>query len=332
MDIKLTTQLPPGFRFHPSDEELIVYYLRNKVDSNPVPALIIADIDLYMYNPWELPVKALFGTDEWYFFSPRDRKYPNGARPNRAAASGYWKATGTDKLIVRTDTASSCGRPERIGVKKGLVFYVGKPPRGSKTDWIMNEYRLQDSMEKWGGSCIQKGSSMRLDDWVLCRVRQRGSNSRNVWDYPNGSTGSPNTYNMMMKSEMHNFVMDTNQSLLGWPISNSIRENSQVDILSMVSSLTYEDLNQESDLFSPNLKRKLPEDRLQDDCTYMPAPLKKNGREDIQILSMTSNGSYNIKPADNSPKEDTNASSQFYSLDDEWNFFSENYQALMGFQ
>lgn len=48
-------QLPPGFRFHPSDEELIVHYLKNKVSSNPLPASIIAEIDLYKYNPWELP-------------------------------------------------------------------------------------------------------------------------------------------------------------------------------------------------------------------------------------------------------------------------------------
>lgn len=48
-------QLLPGFRFHPSDEELIVHYLKNKVISSPLPASIIADIDLYKYNPWELP-------------------------------------------------------------------------------------------------------------------------------------------------------------------------------------------------------------------------------------------------------------------------------------
>lgn len=48
-------QFPPGFRFHPSDEELIVYYLQNKVTSRPLPASIIAEIDLYKYNPWELP-------------------------------------------------------------------------------------------------------------------------------------------------------------------------------------------------------------------------------------------------------------------------------------
>ncbi|XVF76470.1 hypothetical protein PTKIN_Ptkin13bG0268900 [Pterospermum kingtungense] len=84
--------------------------------------------------------KALFGEDEWYFFSPRDRKYPNGARPNRAAASGYWKATGTDKPIL-----TLCGA-KSIGVKKALSFYKGRPPKGIKTHWIMHEYRLLETM------------------------------------------------------------------------------------------------------------------------------------------------------------------------------------------
>lgn len=84
--------------------------------------------------------KALFGEREWYFFSPRDRKYPNGARPNRAAASGYWKATGTDKPIFMTNSHS------KVGVKKALVFYRGKAPKGEKTNWIMHEYRLAEGV------------------------------------------------------------------------------------------------------------------------------------------------------------------------------------------
>lgn len=76
---------------------------------------------------------ALYGEKEWYFFSPRDRKYPNGSRPNRAAGSGYWKATGADKPI---------GKPKPLGIKKALVFYAGKAPKGIKTNWIMHEYRL----------------------------------------------------------------------------------------------------------------------------------------------------------------------------------------------
>ncbi|KAK8649680.1 hypothetical protein V6N13_139346 [Hibiscus sabdariffa] len=161
---------PPGFRFHPSDEELIIHYLQNKVTSRPLPASVIAEIDLYKYNPWELPMRALFGEDEWFFFSPRDRKYPNGERPNRAAASGYWKATGTDRPILTSSESKN------IGVKKALVFYTGRPPKGVKTEWTMNEYRLLDSVVK---PPRLKGS-MRLDDWVLCRVRRKGNMSKNT--------------------------------------------------------------------------------------------------------------------------------------------------------
>jgi hypothetical protein len=48
-------QLPPGFRFHPTDEELVVHYLKRRVASAPLPVTIIADIDLYKFDPWELP-------------------------------------------------------------------------------------------------------------------------------------------------------------------------------------------------------------------------------------------------------------------------------------
>jgi hypothetical protein len=89
-----------------------------------------------------ISAKAFFGEKEWYFFSPRDRKYPNGARPNRSAGSGYWKATGTDKPIVITSSS------QKVGVKKSLVFYKGMPLKGLKTNWIMHEYRLAETMPK----------------------------------------------------------------------------------------------------------------------------------------------------------------------------------------
>ncbi|KAF9672393.1 hypothetical protein SADUNF_Sadunf11G0037100 [Salix dunnii] len=71
----------------------------------------------------ELPGKALFGENEWFFFGSRDRKYPNGARPNRAAGSGYWKATGTDKPVLISN-GSQC-----LGGEKALAFYKGRPPK-----------------------------------------------------------------------------------------------------------------------------------------------------------------------------------------------------------
>ncbi|XP_062227716.1 NAC domain-containing protein 48-like [Phragmites australis] len=148
-------QLPPGFRFHPTDEELVMHYLCRRCTGLPIAVPIIAEIDLYKFDPWQLPRMALYGEKEWYFFSPRDRKYPNGSRPNRAAGSGYWKATGADKPV---------GSPKPVAIKKALVFYAGKAPKGEKTNWIMHEYRLDVDRS------ARKKNSLRLDDWVLCRI------------------------------------------------------------------------------------------------------------------------------------------------------------------
>ncbi|XP_073038904.1 NAC transcription factor 32-like isoform X2 [Primulina eburnea] len=154
--------LPAGFRFHPTDEELVVHYLCRKCSDQQIDVHIIAEIDLYKFDPWNAYIKcfmsgmALYGEKEWYFFSPRDRKYPNGSRPNRTAGSGYWKATGADKAV---------GKPTTLGIKKALVFYVGKAPKGIKTNWIMHEYRLANVDRSAGNR-----NNLRLDDWVLCRI------------------------------------------------------------------------------------------------------------------------------------------------------------------
>lgn len=83
---------------------------------------------------------ANFGEDEWYFFTPREKKYPNGKRPNRAAVGGFWKATGTDKPVFD-------GHGRKLGLKKSLVFHTGKPKIGPlKSNWIMHEYCLTEGI------------------------------------------------------------------------------------------------------------------------------------------------------------------------------------------
>lgn len=49
-------QLPPGFRFKPTDVELVVQYLRRLVFGVPLPAAIIHAVrDLYGLDPWDIP-------------------------------------------------------------------------------------------------------------------------------------------------------------------------------------------------------------------------------------------------------------------------------------
>ncbi|XP_021745679.1 NAC domain-containing protein 41-like [Chenopodium quinoa] len=172
-------RLPPGFRFHPTDEELVVQYLKRKVFACPLPASIIPEVDVCKSDPWDLPGDK---GQERYFFSTREAKYPNGNRSNRATMSGYWKATGKDKAVVagaKNNHHNINNSPLIVGMKKTLVFYRGKPPNGSRTDWIMHEYRLVDSNQTQTNpqalnSPLKRGLVQKTGeatgDWVLCRI------------------------------------------------------------------------------------------------------------------------------------------------------------------
>ncbi|KAJ9175475.1 hypothetical protein P3X46_014026 [Hevea brasiliensis] len=139
------TSLAPGFRFHPTDEELVRYYLKRKVTNKPFRFDPIAVVDIYKTEPWDLPGKSkLKSRDlEWYFFSMLDKKYGNGSKTNRATEKGYWKTTGKDRPVRWNSRA--------VGMKKTLVYHLGRAPRGERTNWVMHEYRLTDEdLEKAG--------------------------------------------------------------------------------------------------------------------------------------------------------------------------------------
>ncbi|KAG6469010.1 hypothetical protein ZIOFF_073707 [Zingiber officinale] len=162
--------LAPGFRFHPTDEELVSYYLRRRVCGRALRVDAIAEVELYKCEPWELPgLSRLRSRDlEWYFFSPLDRKYSSRSRTNRATAQGYWKTTGKDRDV-------SCGA-RVVGMKKTLVYHSGRAPRGTRTNWVMHEYRLEDSQLAKAG--------IPQDAYVVCRVFQKnGAGPQNGAQY-----------------------------------------------------------------------------------------------------------------------------------------------------
>ncbi|KAJ4970107.1 hypothetical protein NE237_003206 [Protea cynaroides] len=145
------TSVFPGFRFSPTDEELISYYLKRKIDGLEQSVQVISDVDICGCEPWDLPGKAIIPSDhEWYFFCPRGKRYPNGSQTKRATKVGYWKATGKERAVKSGSNL--------IGTKRTLVFHIGRAPEAERTHWIMHEYSI-------------KGKGR--DSFVVCRLRKK---------------------------------------------------------------------------------------------------------------------------------------------------------------
>lgn len=152
----------PGFRFHPTDEELVTFYLRRKVAGKRLSIEIIKEMDIYKHEPSDLPKTSTVGggDKEWYFFCLRGRKYRNSVRPNRVTGAGFWKATGIDRPIH--------GSAGIVGLKKSLVYYRGSAGKGVKTEWMMHEFRLPPNTAVNSSPCFQEA-----EVWTICRIFKR---------------------------------------------------------------------------------------------------------------------------------------------------------------
>ncbi|XP_059643985.1 NAC domain-containing protein 82-like isoform X2 [Cornus florida] len=167
--------LPPGFRFHPTDVELVKYYLKRKVMGKKFPIEAISELNIYKFSPWDLRDKSFLQgrgnktkDREWYFFCPRERKYASGIRTSRTTENGYWKITCKDKRVLHNE--------KTVGIMKTLVFHQGHAPQVERTDWFMHEYRIEDK-DLTDAGVIQ-------DAYVLCRIfKKSGPGPKNGVQY-----------------------------------------------------------------------------------------------------------------------------------------------------
>uniref|UniRef100_A0A803L4P8 NAC domain-containing protein n=1 Tax=Chenopodium quinoa TaxID=63459 RepID=A0A803L4P8_CHEQI len=169
-ELLFNKSFPPGVRFQPTDEELFMFFLKRKVLGKSLGPQMISEIDVYKFEPWDLPAMAHLKTKDryWYFFCPRSRKYPSGGRVNRTTNRGYWKSTGTDSP---TKYAS-----RDVGKIKTLIFHMGKAPKGERTNWVMHEYILADKL------LADKG--VPQDSYVICKIFEKsGAGPKNGEDY-----------------------------------------------------------------------------------------------------------------------------------------------------
>ncbi|KAI4318817.1 hypothetical protein MLD38_032482 [Melastoma candidum] len=169
--------LPPGFRFFPTEEELVTYYLPNKIRPRRehlgrLIDLVIPVVDIYEFNPWDLPrlyAESCRGDPEqWFFFIPRQESEARGGRPRRLTTGGYWKATGCPGYVY------SSGNNRIVGLKRTMVFYQGRAPTGAKTEWKMNEYKAVEGEANPSTPTALKTK----DEFSLCRVYKKSKTQR----------------------------------------------------------------------------------------------------------------------------------------------------------
>ncbi|XP_019196379.1 PREDICTED: transcription factor JUNGBRUNNEN 1-like isoform X2 [Ipomoea nil] len=214
----------PGFRFHPTDEELVGFYLRRKVEKRELSMELIKQIDIYKYDPWDLPKSSNVGDTEWYFFCKRGRKYRNSIRPNRVTGSGFWKATGIDRPIYSSAPAAGENHRHCIGLKKSLVYYRGSAGKGTKTDWMMHEFRLPADHDKSTKHIADIQSiAQEAEVWTLCRILKRSVSHKREWKevsakrsnhYANVNSTTYNNIESCCDDQKNNYIISFNAPLM----------------------------------------------------------------------------------------------------------------------
>ncbi|KAJ0084154.1 hypothetical protein Patl1_29545 [Pistacia atlantica] len=150
----MSLTLPPGYRFVPSDAELIGFYLYNRVHNLPFPCDSVLECDLYgilePWQIWEMYEGPKLGKQDLYFFTPLKKISKKGSKICRRVGSGTWKGEDGETEIKDEITHMKIGSRKRFRYEnKGSEHHAG---------WIMHEYKL-----------------IGHDEFVVCRIRKNES-------------------------------------------------------------------------------------------------------------------------------------------------------------
>ncbi|KAL5800770.1 hypothetical protein ACOSQ3_032402 [Xanthoceras sorbifolium] len=159
--------LPLGYRFSPRNHELVLHYLVKKILGHKLPANIITTIDLYQYDPHQLPISEFkYGKpNEAYFFSQIDQRHAKGGLIRRTTESGYWKATGRETNIFY--------KKKLVGFKRIFIFHFGKAPTGKKTPWIMHEFRVNPTLIPAANNALDNAIRTKVESYVVCKIHYK---------------------------------------------------------------------------------------------------------------------------------------------------------------
>ncbi|PIN18496.1 hypothetical protein CDL12_08839 [Handroanthus impetiginosus] len=164
-------ELPLGWRFVPTDQELIISYLTNKVFFRALPAKAIKEIDameLYSVHPKVL-VESISNEPEHYFFV-RDHEYFYGEinKMKRVGDGiGYWRCIGKEDPVHDAEG--------NLRAFKIHSTYFSIIPKRMRTHWRLEVYRLVDIEPS-----TEDEEELHVGEWVVARIT-RGKDPRKQW-------------------------------------------------------------------------------------------------------------------------------------------------------
>nr|UBT01629.1 NAC transcription factor 25 [Litchi chinensis] len=155
--------IPVGFRFRPTPEELVNRFLKKRRLDPAFPDYTIREVNIYEHHPCELPGLSFLSDEKvWYFFCVLHQKYAKSGRAKRTAKGGSWKITSRDSEVKTEHTN------KLIGFKKTLVFYKGSGfGKENKTNWVMHEYHAYHEDHHHNKKPVLK------HEVVVCRIKRK---------------------------------------------------------------------------------------------------------------------------------------------------------------
>ncbi|KAH6824305.1 hypothetical protein C2S53_018930 [Perilla frutescens var. hirtella] len=178
MGDQLYNNIPIGFCFDPTDEELITGILFQKVMGFPLPWNGIAEKELYGDNaaPWDVFSDIDDGENCSLYCNTKKEgdttkksvyvltKVPNSKKRNsRTSGCGRWSSHTGPKTIMHSTTGDIIGLMRMLSfksLKKTTEAVNGDDDLGH---WIMHEYSLS-------GSALMEIGERNNNDLVLCKI------------------------------------------------------------------------------------------------------------------------------------------------------------------
>ncbi|XP_057451739.1 NAC domain-containing protein 83-like [Lotus japonicus] len=148
-------RLLPGYKFDPTDEIFVNFYLRRRVFHQPLSVQIIPDFDVFQTEPWDLPGGdgKIFNERKCFFLNTIGRDLEN--LDIRVTGNGQWRVIekGKDVPIPRNN--------EVIGKRNTLNFWEVQGGCCMRTKWVMHEFCL-----------ALIANSSKMSNWVVYQIFQ----------------------------------------------------------------------------------------------------------------------------------------------------------------